>query len=449
MRGAEILFRLQFLLQLLLGEGLFLFRMNRRGHFPLRVFWTAVFLLTLNGFLPDNPGTVAGNSLLYFTLFAGTLLSMALCYLEPFVNLVLCGIAGYTLQHLSYLCFTLLEQLFFRDLQKLGVPVVDPYSPDLQFEKTDPFQLILYVGIYIVIYYAIFFLVDLTAFDVFDPLILKSRSIRLSPFSLLSFTGLLIAADVISNTVTLIYTEAGSVSQILELFYNLLVCLLILVLLYRQLSEKNLKEELLGVRYVLDQGRVQYELLEKSQELINIKYHDLRHRVEEGRGGEMSALEREELSKILSDYDSRIVTGNETLDVILTGQNVLCRDKGIEFLCMADGRGLDFILPHQLYALISNAVGNAVEAVEKLPDQERIISLYLDHKGGFFHFRLENPYSGHLLLRGGLPLTEKEDKNFHGYGVLSIKTVAEQYGGSLSVQTDDGFFVLDVLIPAP
>lgn len=44
------------------------------------------------------------------------------------------------------------------------------------------------------------------------------------------------------------------------------------------------------------------------------------------------------------------------------------------------------------------------------------------------------------MLRNGMPVTHKEDANYHGYGMLSIKTIAEQYGGELSIQAEGGLF---------
>ncbi len=160
----------------------------------------------------------------------------------------------------------------------------------------------------------------------------------------------------------------------------------------------------------------------------------------------MSQPEREELQSVLSDDETRVETGNDTLNIILTEMNTLCRGEGIELLCMADGEGLDFVKPHHLYALCTNAVENAVDAVKRLPSEERIIALYLRHQGNIFHLHIENPCTGSVIFRDGMPVTDKEDKNLHGFGMLSMKTVAEQYGGSLTASTEDGSFALDVIL---
>ena len=37
----------------------------------------------------------------------------------------------------------------------------------------------------------------------------------------------------------------------------------------------------------------------------------------------------------------------------------------------------------------------------------------------------------------------------HGYGVKSIKYIAESHGGAVSAVVDDGIFILQIVIPQP
>ncbi len=51
-------------------------------------------------------------------------------------------------------------------------------------------------------------------------------------------------------------------------------------------------------------------------------------------------------------------------------------------------------------------------------------------------------------MRNGLPITSKGNKDFHGYGTLSIRTIAEQYSGGMTIDTSDGIFQVDVVLSA-
>lgn len=61
--------------------------------------------------------------------------------------------------------------------------------------------------------------------------------------------------------------------------------------------------------------------------------------------------------------------------------------------------------------------------------------------------QMKNTFEGALQFQGNVPMTSKEDKANHGYGMRSIQTIAEKYHGTMSVKMEDGFFILNVLIP--
>ena len=55
-----------------------------------------------------------------------------------------------------------------------------------------------------------------------------------------------------------------------------------------------------------------------------------------------------------------------------------------------------------------------------------------------------------IKLKDGLPETSKQDKDNHGFGLKSIKLIAEKYNGSLAVSTEiKNLFSLNILIPLP
>ncbi len=438
------------MLQLAAAEWIFLYRLEKKDHLWKRIILAVVCMLAAVWVIPGELHGVLANSLQYLFLFSITILSMALCMKEPFSNLILCGIAGYTLQHLFYLIFTGIDRVLFRDIELLGVTRIDPYAPPKQVDATMNLrQMMIYIGIYGVLYLATLFIVYLIAFDIFDPLIQKNHNFKLGTTNLLCLSGLLITVDVISNMITNEYT-VSAVSYTLEISYNIIICLMILALFYSELSRSTLRDELSGTQYILKQSKNQYEVARKTTELMNIKYHDLRHRSEQmGDGDILFREEKEELRDILRMYDVQFQTESDVLNVILTEKNIRCREKNAELLCMADGAGFDNMKPHHLYALLGNAIDNALEAVCQLPEDERLINLYIKRQGEITHIHIENPYAGEIMLRGGMPITRKADRKYHGYGMASMKTIAEQYNGAVSVEAKNGIFALDITLLLP
>ena len=61
--------------------------------------------------------------------------------------------------------------------------------------------------------------------------------------------------------------------------------------------------------------------------------------------------------------------------------------------------------------------------------------------------RMENTCAEKLRFEDGLPLTTKADARFHGFGMKSMRSTVEKYGGSLVAEQDENWFSLKILIP--
>lgn len=432
------LYKVIFFIQLLVGEGMFLWRLERRRHFKLRFALAASAGLLAACLFPIRHYNAWYVSLLFFVLFGVSMAAVRVCFEEPWGNLLFCGIAGYTAQHLAYLCYTVLNEA--SGLEAVLGNVLVPYSSEpIDFGGGSLLQILLYVDCYVLVYGIVF--------DLFDEKLKGNHELYLGRTNMICLSGLLIGADVIFNMITNYYTRGNLVSLLLERGYNILLCLLILAMLYNQLSSRQLKAELASVRHIVEQGKSQYELAKKSMDLMNMKYHDLRHQSQLLlKGGEAARQQGEELAEAVAGYGAILRTGNEVLDVILTEKMLLCEKKEIQMTAMADGTGLDFMKQHHLYALLGNAIENAMEAVEKLPKEQRLISLFVKRTGNLVSIHVENPCQEPPAMRGGIPLTSKEDRDFHGFGMLSMRTIAEQYGGTLTVRAENGLFSVDIVM---
>ena len=101
--------------------------------------------------------------------------------------------------------------------------------------------------------------------------------------------------------------------------------------------------------------------------------------------------------------------------------------------------------------VIGNAIGNALEAVRKVADPEkRVIGLTVERGNGTVEVEVTNYYEGNLQMQGdGVPRTSKADSGHHGFGTMSMRYIAEQYGGSLTVEAHRGIYTLHVSMPVP
>jgi len=152
---------------------------------------------------------------------------------------------------------------------------------------------------------------------------------------------------------------------------------------------------------------------------------------------------------LINIYDSSAHTGNEALDVTLTEKSLYCNKKEIRLTSLADCSKLCFIEESDLYSLFGNAIDNAIEAVSKLSDKsKRNINLKVRNINSFVSIIVENYFSGSIVLNDEkMPVTTKQDKDYHGYGIRSIKFIVDKYHGDMKIETNQDIFTLSIIIP--
>lgn len=204
---------------------------------------------------------------------------------------------------------------------------------------------------------------------------------------------------------------------------------------------------------VLETQHAQYQQSKENMELVNRKYHDLKHQIAalraetdpEERNRWLTTMERE-----LSAYEAQNDTGNAVLDAVLNTKTLFCRQHDINLTCVADGSLLRFLDAVDICAIFGNALDNAIEAVLELKEPEhRLIHLSVSAQRAFLLIRVENYYEGELRFEDGLPHSTKGDDRLHGFGVKSIRYSAQRYGGTMSVSAQRNWFDLKILIPLP
>ena len=140
-------------------------------------------------------------------------------------------------------------------------------------------------------------------------------------------------------------------------------------------------------------------------------------------------------------------TNNEVIDIILAEKSLLCQKDNIKLTCLADCSKLNFILDADLYCLFGNILDNAIEAVYKLKNNEkRQINIVIKNVYSLISITVENYYEGDIVLdKNGLPITTKDNKDFHGFGMKSIKMIVDKYHGDMNITKRNDIFSLNIL----
>ncbi|KFI94296.1 ATPase/histidine kinase/DNA gyrase B/HSP90 domain protein [Bifidobacterium saguini DSM 23967] len=247
---------------------------------------------------------------------------------------------------------------------------------------------------------------------------------------------------------------SGTVGQ--EVFYiRTLVDFCGFAILYAQQEQARrmaANAELASINAQLASQHQEYLASKENIESIGRLAHDLKHQIAALRAEvdpEHAAAGFEQLEASVAAASAQQHSGNPVLDVILTSKMRTCADRGITLTAVADGKLLNGMSSMDIASLFGNALDNAIEATSKLPNkQQRLIRVALYGQGQFTVIRVENYYDSALKKDStGALRTTKHDASRHGFGVKSIRHIAAQYGGEVTIRTEDHWFILTALIP--
>ena len=220
---------------------------------------------------------------------------------------------------------------------------------------------------------------------------------------------------------------------------------------YVSCRSQAMRRELEAVQNTLQSQYQQYKQSRESIDLINMKYHDLKHQIQYLKDEQDAQKRNEFLDQIESDikkFELQYKTGNAVLDTILTGRSLYCYKHGITMTCVVDGKLLDFMEVMDICNIFGNALDNAIESVLRIKDKEkRLIHVTVSQLNNFVMIRIENYYEDELNTDGETYFTTKHDKKHHGYGIKSIKYTADRYDGAVYINADNNWFDIKIAIP--
>lgn len=215
---------------------------------------------------------------------------------------------------------------------------------------------------------------------------------------------------------------------------------------------KTLQETYL-LKQVIEKKNEMDKRYKEDMELINIKCHDLKHNIKALRMMAQTDAERnyiKELEKSVMFFETNIKTGNETLDVLLSEKALICQKENIRYSFIVNGGLLDFMNEMDLHSLFGNALDNAIEALRASEIDKRIIVLDIRREGNYVSIKQENHTSEKVKFdRFSYPITNKNDKQFHGYGTKSMIYIVKQYNGEITFRQIEDRFIINIHIPIP
>lgn len=225
----------------------------------------------------------------------------------------------------------------------------------------------------------------------------------------------------------------------------------LLFALHEQMCEAQLRREKDALYNIMVMQHQAYEISKESIDMVNQKYHDLKHQIAllKGEGTtEKTEAYLQQMEREIQGFEVQKQTGNHVLNVILTAKGYYCQAHGIDLKYSVDGELLGFMEDMEISALFGNMLDNAIESVERLDSPEkRQIRLNVTKVKQFLCIRIENYCEETITFEDGLPVTTKKDKQNHGFGMKSMRKTVTKYEGSMVTSYNDSWFKLKILIP--
>lgn len=369
----------------------------------------------------------------YFLLYISCIVIVKILFESSWWGAIFCGTAGYCIQHIGARIGTLIETIF-----------------SISWIITSILTVFISLGLIIVLNKVIILKV-----------MPKKEYIRFKSHWQIFIALLVVTFNIVYTSWAIYYI---SIQQILLrqmqmtnkymntslIFVYLVSAVIGLVAFFLQFSmyttdHISLERDLLST--LLEESRRQYLLEKKTSDLINLKSHDLRHQIK-ALEGKLEFSEMKGILEAIDIYDSIVDVGNEAINIVLTQKSMYCKGHDITLTYLINGLDVSFLEEHELFSLFGNFLDNAIESVLELEKNKRIISITERSNGDFVNIRVENYYKKNIEFEDGLPITNK-DLDYHGFGMKSMKMIAERYDGTITTMIKDDIFILNILLVKP
>ena len=213
--------------------------------------------------------------------------------------------------------------------------------------------------------------------------------------------------NVIINLYSVYFIPVTTPASIFLLIYfiNTLSGCLILSIQFGMFNQSEKERQLEALTHIWNLARKQYSLSKENIDSINLKCHNIKHRILEFKN-------TNRFNDILNEieiFDANINTHNDVLNVILSEKSLYCKNNGIQFSCIADGSLLEFMDSTDIYVLFGNIIDNAINAVSQLSVEKcRNIRLNIEKENSFVIILTENSYTGIIDLKNNMPVSKSE-----------------------------------------
>ena len=218
---------------------------------------------------------------------------------------------------------------------------------------------------------------------------------------------------------------------------------------YQRINYEKDREQLL--KQEMEYKAEYYKELSNKQKITNKTMHDLKN--------QLFALKEslkkdtdEGIKKINSICDDILLsnpiayTGNETIDALVSVKAERMKNEDIKFkhsIFMASTSNIDI---YDMCIILGNLLDNAIEASRCVQDKNRNIELNIRQHEKHISLSVCNTVDRKVQIEDNKIRTTKKNKELHGFGIMSIKEIAEKYNGNCTFKQEGDKFQAVVML---
>ena len=215
---------------------------------------------------------------------------------------------------------------------------------------------------------------------------------------------------------------------------------------YVQKSDAEKKEQM--IRLAVSQQAKEINAAKQSEKEARMLRHDMRFFLG-GISACISSGEYGRAQEMIEAYTTRIdatklqhFCQNDTVNFVLSDFAAKCTAKNIPFHHTVHLSQLK--VDELLFAsILANALDNALNAQDLLPEGERRIKVMLKDSDDKLLLSVKNPMAKIPVFSDGVPVA---GRNGHGYGTQSILYTTKQLGGNCQFSVQDNQFIVRVIL---
>ena len=221
--------------------------------------------------------------------------------------------------------------------------------------------------------------------------------------------------------------------------------------IYTTLREKMLMQSAqTRLELGLSSAEHQISLLNEANTQMAVYRHDVRHQAILLNGllaGGNTEQAQEFLKTAIAGLDAitpKRYCENETVNLLCSSYDSKTKRLGVQLKVNAQLPKEMPLSDTELCSVVSNGLENALRATSQTEVAEKWIDFSCYVRKDKIFMQIQNPYTGEVIIRNGLPISSRVG---HGYGCYSIQAITQRNGGLCSFEAKDGLFSLRLSFP--